>query len=236
MKKNILLHIIATLHSKNINVVAIVSDNCPANIACWKDLGATGYDHPYFLHPVTKQNVYVLPDAPHLLKLTRNWLIDHGFTHNTKKITTNTLMNIVNERMSAEMTPVFKINKGHLIMSNQEKQNIRRAAQLLSRTVAISLRRYIKNEEANDLANFIEIIHLWFCISNSYSPLAKEHYKKSYNGNENQKQALSDMFNLIKNSIVIGKKSLQTFQKSILMQITSDLVQNDFGSTHARRL
>uniref|UniRef100_A0A182PVN8 THAP-type domain-containing protein n=1 Tax=Anopheles epiroticus TaxID=199890 RepID=A0A182PVN8_9DIPT len=220
MKKGIMLSIITNLHEKGINVVAIVSDNCPANIACWKDLEATGFDHPFFCI-LSQKRVYVIPDAPHLLKLTRNWLIDHGFSIGHKKITSQTLFQIVNDRLNAEMRPVFKISKGHLVMTNQEKQNVSKAAQVLSRTVAISLQRYVSNEAANDLADFIETVYFWFCVSNSYSPLAKEHYEQSFNGNDHQKQALSDMYNLMKNSTVIGKHSLQTFQKSILIQINA---------------
>ena len=98
-------------------------------------------------------------------------------------------------------------------MTSQEKQNVRKAAQLLSRTVAISLRRYDDTTETSDLADFIEKIDLWFSVSNSFSPFAKEDYKKSYNGNEMQRKALNDMRELMENSIALGKSSLQTFQK-----------------------
>uniref|UniRef100_A0A182YS24 Transposable element P transposase-like GTP-binding insertion domain-containing protein n=1 Tax=Anopheles stephensi TaxID=30069 RepID=A0A182YS24_ANOST len=135
--------------------------------------------------------------------------------------------------MKSEMMPVFKINKGHLEMTSQEKQNVRRAAQLLSRTTAIALRRYFQNQTAIDLANFIEKIDLWFSISNSYSPLAKLDYKKSYSGTEDQIKGLDDMFELMLNSTVLGKNNMQTFQKSILMQITSlKMLFNDMKEKH----
>uniref|UniRef100_A0A182S093 Transposable element P transposase n=1 Tax=Anopheles funestus TaxID=62324 RepID=A0A182S093_ANOFN len=220
MTKELILEIIKKMSEKNINVVAIV-DNCPANTSCWKELGAGDYKSPYFLYPITKKHVYVVPDVPHLLKLTRNWLLDHGFNYKGKKIVSKPLFDVMQDRIAAEMTSIFKICKGHLILSSQEKQNVRKAAQLLSRTVAISLRRYVHNETSQELANFIEKVDLWFSVSCSYTPLAKEHYKISYNGNENQIKALQDMYELMQNSIVIGKSSLQTFQKSILMQITS---------------
>lgn len=73
---------------------------------------------------------------------------------------------------------IHKLSKTHLVMTPQERQNVRRAAQLLSHTTAISLRRYFKNNaEATVLANFIEKVDLWFSILNSYSPFAKLDYK-----------------------------------------------------------
>ena len=59
MTKEIIMEIIEKLNEKNINVVAIVSDNCPANTSCWKELGAVDYNNPFFPHPITK-TMYVL--------------------------------------------------------------------------------------------------------------------------------------------------------------------------------
>ena len=118
-------------------------------------------------------------------------------------------------------------------MTSQEKQNVKKAAQLLSRTVSVSLRRYVHSEKAKDLADFIEKVDLWFSVSNSYSPYAKEDYKKSYNGNDNQIKALNDMRELMLNSIAIGKCSLQIFQKSILMQTTAlQMLYQDMKEKH----
>uniref|UniRef100_A0A182PWP8 Transposase n=1 Tax=Anopheles epiroticus TaxID=199890 RepID=A0A182PWP8_9DIPT len=168
MTKEILLTVIKKLTEIGINVVAIVSDNCQSNIGCWKELGAHDPQHPYFLHPSTEQKIFVFPDAPHLLKLIRHWLIDHGFEHK------------------------------------------------------VALKHYYPNDEnATNLAAFIEKIDLWFSVSNTYSPNAKLDYKKSFIGSEDQKQALLDMFDLIKSIVPIGKANMQVFQKSILMHMQS---------------
>jgi len=45
-------------------------------IGLWKKLNIS-FDNTYFSHPIT--NDYYFADAPHLLKLIRNWLIDTGF-------------------------------------------------------------------------------------------------------------------------------------------------------------
>uniref|UniRef100_A0A182PUU2 THAP-type domain-containing protein n=1 Tax=Anopheles epiroticus TaxID=199890 RepID=A0A182PUU2_9DIPT len=234
MTKDILLEIVKHLSIIGINVVAIVSDNCQSNIGCWKDLGAHDYLNPYFLHPCTNSKIYVFPDAPHLLKLIRNWLLDTGFEYDNKIIKRDLLDTLVVQRNKAEFTPLFKITNNHLNMSPQERQNVRRAAELLSRTTAICLKRYFPdNTEANELALFLEKVDLWFSISNSLSPNAKLDYKKSYNANDNQKQALRDMFELVSNMKAIGKRTMQVFQKSILMHITSlQLLFEDMKTKH----
>ena len=107
MTKDIIITIINRLSEININVVAIVSDNCPANTSCWKELGAD-YNNPFFPHPVTKNNVYVVPDVPHLLKLTRNWLVDHGFKYKEKNITIEPLKKFLKVELLQKLHPYLK--------------------------------------------------------------------------------------------------------------------------------
>ena len=174
MTKDILHEIIRRLHHININVVGIVSDNCQSNVGCWKDLGAHDYSRPYFNHPITNCNIYVFPDAPHILKLIRNWLLDTGFEYNGKIIKLDKLIELIRNRNVAEMTPIFKLTDNHLNMTPQERQNVRKAAELLSRTTSIALQRYYpEDSDAKKLASFIEKVDLWFNIANSYSPKAK---------------------------------------------------------------
>uniref|UniRef100_A0A182HYC2 Transposase n=1 Tax=Anopheles arabiensis TaxID=7173 RepID=A0A182HYC2_ANOAR len=241
MTKDIILSLIKKLSERMINVVAIVSDNCQAHASCLRDLGAHDITKPYFNHPVTNKNVYVFPDAPHLIKLLRNWLIDTGFDYKGSIITADPLRKLVEERKDAEITPLFKLNENHLTMSPQERQNVRRAVQLLSHTTATALRRYQSDDASQTLAEFIETVDCWFSISNSYSPWAKIAYKRSYTGKEEQEKSLDKMYELISNMTALNKTSMQTFQKSILMHITSlkmlykDMQkkhQVDFISTH----
>uniref|UniRef100_A0A182PWZ5 THAP-type domain-containing protein n=1 Tax=Anopheles epiroticus TaxID=199890 RepID=A0A182PWZ5_9DIPT len=234
MTKNIILEIIKRLHETNINVVAIVSDNCQANVGCWKDLGTHNYDHPFFKHPINDCNIYVFPDAPHLLKLIRNWLLDKGFEYHNKIIKADKLFDLVANRNAVELTPIHKLSQHHLVMTPQERQNVRKAAEILSRTTAIALRRYYpEDRDAEELASFIEKVDLWFSVSNSYSPYAKLHFKKSFNANENQMDALNNMFELMSNINALGKTSMQVFQKSVLMHITSlRLLYDDMKQKH----
>jgi len=223
MTKDIIIEIISRLSEKDINVVAIISDNCQTNIGCWKELGARDdVEKPYFPHPKTNKNVYVIPDTPHLLKLLRNWLLDHGFEYNGQLIETTNLLRMVAKRMESEMTPLFKLTTSHIDMTPQERQNVRRAAELLSRTTAVALRTYFPDDDnAKILANFIEKVDVWFSISNSYTPFAKLDFKKAYTASDDQVRALTDMYDIISNMTIPGKNGLQIFQRSIMMQIKS---------------
>uniref|UniRef100_A0A182NVD6 Uncharacterized protein n=1 Tax=Anopheles dirus TaxID=7168 RepID=A0A182NVD6_9DIPT len=208
MTKEIIITLIEKLSNANINVIGIVSDNAASNLSCWKELGDHDPAAPYFKHPTTNSN--------------------------GQKFKPDLLLDLISKRNEAELTPLYKLNKSHLIMTSHERQHVRRAAQLLSRTTAISLRKYYPyNNEATKFADFIETIDLWFSISDSYTPLAKLDYKKSYSGNENQKKSLQDMFELISTMTIIDKPGMQIFQKSLLMQITSlGMIFDDMQRKH----
>jgi Transposase protein len=68
---------ISLLHEASFTVVSCVSDMGTSNQGLWKELGIT-YEKPYFLHPKTKEKITMFADVPHLLKLTRNWLLHSG--------------------------------------------------------------------------------------------------------------------------------------------------------------
>ena len=69
---------------------------------------------PYFKHPKTDKNVYIVPDAPHLLKLLRNWFIDHGFLYKGQVIKADLLFDLVAKRDQAELTPLYKLTRNYL--------------------------------------------------------------------------------------------------------------------------
>jgi hypothetical protein len=78
MTKQILFEIITELHKISYNVVACVSDCGGSNVRLWKELGVD-INNTSFKHPVSDNHIYMFADAPHLLKLFRNWLLDAGF-------------------------------------------------------------------------------------------------------------------------------------------------------------
>jgi len=75
MTKELLLQIIEQLHNVGFNVISIISDIGSTNMRLWNSLNIS-VDNTSFEHPVTKNQVYVFADVPHLLKLARNHLLD----------------------------------------------------------------------------------------------------------------------------------------------------------------
>ena len=68
-----------------INVIAVVFDDCPANITTAKHLGCklkVDEIQPWFQHPkLPSSKVYVILDVCHMIKLLRNLLGDYKVLH-----------------------------------------------------------------------------------------------------------------------------------------------------------
>uniref|UniRef100_A0A182XPX2 Uncharacterized protein n=1 Tax=Anopheles quadriannulatus TaxID=34691 RepID=A0A182XPX2_ANOQN len=115
------------------------------------------------------------------------------------------------------MSPLFKMTKRHLTLSSQERQNVRRAAELFSRSTAILLQRYCEDEKL--LAHFIETASL--------------QYKRSFTGREDQIKALDYMYYSVSNMVPDEKRNMPSFQKNIVMQITSlKMLFDDINNKH----
>lgn len=150
------------------NVVGTVSDNGGGNQGLWSACGVD-YENTSIIHPVTGWEIFMLSDAPHLLKLLRNWFIDGGFL-----LSDGTELNQAKIRellrMNTEISPLFKIGLQHLVVEKAERQNVKLASELFSHSVAQALLRHFPTDPvAKKLSNFIELVNNWFDIMNSYS-------------------------------------------------------------------
>lgn len=74
----ILHELIVKLHNIHFTVVALVSDCGPTNTALWTHYDITP-EKTWFDHPFQNSKIYFFADAPHIIKLVRNWLLDTGF-------------------------------------------------------------------------------------------------------------------------------------------------------------
>lgn len=175
---DILMELISKLYDTGFNVVGCVSDNGGGNQGLWTNYGVN-YEKTTILHPVTGSEICMFSDIPHLLKLLRNWFIDGGFL-----LEDGTELNQAKIRellkMNTEISPLFKISFRHLIVEKTERQNVRLASELFSRTVSHSLlRNFATDSAAKKLAHFIELVNDWFDIMNSYS-ITGIGYKQPY--------------------------------------------------------
>lgn len=114
------------------------------------------------------------------------------------------------EESTVEFNSLFKLTSKHLTVQGSERQNVRLAAELLSHTTAVNLRRHFgQYEEACLLAEMIETVNMWFDVMNSYSLTQSITSKKCY-GVElvEQNKILNNMENMVKQMRVLSKHCL----------------------------
>lgn len=181
----------------------------------------------FFIHP-SDQNlkIFIFADAPHILKLIRNWLCDKGFDVNTDEIRGAVKKDLLADLIkytSSEVSSCFRLTPHHLSCQNAARQNVRMACQLLSHTTAKALTRYYpENDDALRLSLFIETVNNWFDVFNSRFTGEPLLLKRPYGLHlEEQNEALDKMVNMCKNMVPFGKKNLQVFQKAIIMSTNS---------------
>ena len=86
--------------------------------------------------------VYIFADAPHMLKLARNHLLDHGFVYCGNIIDKKCLQLLLQLRMK-DLTIAHKLTKQHLNVVGTGRQKVKPAAQLV-RTRTYRLRNLNK--------------------------------------------------------------------------------------------
>ncbi|EFA13074.1 Transposable element P transposase-like Protein [Tribolium castaneum] len=236
MTPSILFKIISELHKISFNVVACVSDCGGGNVGLWKNL-EIDENKTFFINPQTNNNIYMFADAPHLLKLIRNWLIDHGFELENGDIINKEPLKKLFELTDSEINVCYKISEKHLIVDPQKRQNVILAAQLLSHTVGNALLRYKPGPDvktSKNTGNFICDISKWFDIFNSYTKLGSIPTKCAYGVHlAEQNKHLDKMLHTFETMRPIGKSKniLQRFQKGLIMSIRSlQLLFNDMKS------
>ncbi|CAI6358180.1 unnamed protein product [Macrosiphum euphorbiae] len=221
MTKSIFFSIIDRLDQIGFNVVCCVSDCGGGNVVLWKALDIT-YENPIFSTPNEKEIVFI-PDAPHILKLIRNWLLDTGFQINEQLINKKPLESLIKKTLS-EINICYKLSEEHLTCEGPQRQKVKLASQLLSHTTATALLHYKPIDDTNllnDTANFIELVNNWFDLSNVSHP--NDHrtpYTAPYGLFLDDQDALLDkMYNTFLLMRCNGKYGLQIFQKALLMHI-----------------
>lgn len=227
MTKEKLLEIIELLFRIKFVVVGIVSDLSTGNQGVISKL-INKYDgETFFSHPSDSNlKVFVFADAPHLLKLIRNWLLDNGFDINLPNlcgtVDKKILVELV-EHTSSEISSCYRLSLNHVNCVKTARQNVAMACELLSHTTAQALVRYFpENEEALRLSRFIQIVNAWFDIFNSRHCGSSLLMKRPYGLHlDEQYKALQEMIELCNNMLPIGKRGMQVFQKAIIMSTKS---------------
>lgn len=211
MTKRLLLEAVSKSYEAGFEVVAAVSDCGGGNTGIWSDVNLEA-QRTFIIHPQTHRKLYLFADAPHVLKLTRNWLIDTGFSLSDGTVIKHTLLWNLVAKGSTEISDTYFLKEEHLTCQRSQRQNVGWAAKLLSRKCAVALQRRVGTAEAKRLADFILIVNNWWDIMNSRCPKESQVLKRPYGLNRReQDEALDLMVELMKTALPTNKSSMQVY-------------------------
>jgi len=113
MTYEIFINIISELPTIGYTVVACVCDYGDGNMGLWKKLNIN-VDNTAFPHPNTRDPIFMFADAPNLLKLIRNWLIDTGFIMDDGNIVIKRPIQELLKITESEVSSCYQLTKNHL--------------------------------------------------------------------------------------------------------------------------
>lgn len=236
MTKEILEDIISELFKANFIVVAICSDMGTENIGLWSKLNVGHNKNCSFHHPCDSSlKIFVYADVPHLIKLVRNHLLDHGFIVDDFIINKDFFQVLLNISTS-ELTLAHKLTDHHLSLQGSMRQRVKPAVQVLSNSVAKAIEYAGENglmphnSNWKLAANCVQLFNDWFDLLNSRTKLTGNCPTRNAFGTdlENQTKVINQMTEFI-NSMRVGKhREIIPFQKGMLLSNRSLLEMFDY--------
>lgn len=222
--------IINQLYIVGFTVVALTTDQGGANVATIKSM--VGENEFYFIHPSCPDlKVFVFGDAPHALKLARNWYLDKGFIYEGKEIKRN-VMDKVLKANNSDLKVAFKLRPSDLTVSGASRQKVSPAARLFCNTNAKAV-GYLGHigvlgveDNWKETEEIFSLINDWFDVFNSTTKQfhSRDPLKNPYGkGNflEKQDKILDKMIAVMQNLRVIGKTELMPWQKAVIFSCRS---------------
>lgn len=245
--KDLILKSIEKLEASNLIPVAIVSDLGPDNQRMWSDLKVS-YEQPFCVSN-SDRRLFVFADFPHMLKLSRNHMIDHGFKRNGKTILKKPIKRLIDSH-SKGLNIAHKLTKQHLSLDRTKRMNVRLAAQLLSRSTGaalLAMRDILTQhttaspmpEETEETAHFCFKMNDLFDLFNVSRPVMDSRYTRKAFGLDlgDQQRLLDESYKFVSSLRHPSKKAMIPFQKGILQDINGlrmlyEHVHEKYGVTY----
>lgn len=188
---NLLVKCLELMSDTNSKVHSITFDGAYTNIAMCRVLGSSfnlkEEENFLFLHPVSKEPVYIFYDPCHMLKLVRNTLGDKKcfYNENGRAIKWDYIKNLHLKQKDEGLTAATKLTQRHITYHN-EKMNVKLASQVFSNSVSNALKfcKAIgdpKFDEVDATAEFCALINNAFDILNCRSMFSKNPYNLALN-------------------------------------------------------
>ena len=158
-----------------------------------------------------------------MLNVLRNHVIDEGIYINSQKYLSKKLYENVLHLDNNELKICHKISQGHLTVRGSERQNVRKAAQLFSNTIANFIFQFMPNEF--QAGQFILLINKLFDIFNSRLEVNKSN--PAFTGSLDQILILNDALFAIKNiKIPRINKNNETVFRNAFMHFQIGIIQS----------
>lgn len=166
-------------------------------------------ENPVF--EVDDQKLVYMYDSPHLLKSARNNLLKYSFEVDGQSSSFGHIRTLYNSFADQPYSSVCKLTPSHMNPNTWEKMNVRLAAQVLSSSVASSLRLLIKYKElpaeAEGTLKIVETFDKLFDMLNSDQFSHPNKYKMVYRGSPEQIDFLNDSYDFISRIKLIDKSN-----------------------------
>lgn len=131
---------IVRVNETGVRIMTLTSDGLPANIKVAKELGADfANNKPFFTSPTNENHkIFIIWDAPHLIKIARGRLAEKKLFHNGKPLKWELIKLLHEQQQRRNLNLGNELTDLH-INYNGKKMNVRIAAQTLSHEVADNL-------------------------------------------------------------------------------------------------
>lgn len=179
------------LYESGIRVISLTFDGAPSNFSMAEKLGADFSDpsnlRTKFECPISKQEIYINPDACHMIKLVRNCFASQSGLRNNEnmEVKWSYVSTLVDKQDIEGLHAATKLRHRHLQWM-REKMKVRLATQTLSKSVSDALdflRDDLKCPEfqgSEATSEFILKFNNLFDIFNSRNIHAKYFFKKPF--------------------------------------------------------
>lgn len=164
--------VIVRVNQTGVRIMSLTSDGLPANVSVAVELGADFKNNrPYFTSPTNaKHNIYIIWDAPHLIKIARGRLAETKLYHNGKPLKWDLISLLHNLQKTRNFNLGNKLSGLHIDYKGK-KMNVRIAAQTISHEVADGLQQLNDNKESgfdevDEEIQFLRTIRSLFDIMN----------------------------------------------------------------------
>jgi len=181
--KTLIIDVLQELLNIDLFPKIIVCDQGTNNQSALRLLNVS-VDRPFFY--VNEHKVFALFDTPHLLKSIRNNFIESNFKKGDIVISFNDIVQTYNiDKKNNKSRALLKNTDAHIRPNSFQKMRVKLAAQVFSHTMSSTIRtcistKELKNETANNTADFVEFVDKLFDCLNSRTLYSSNPYNSHH--------------------------------------------------------